>query len=90
MSDTPPPKGTSYPCGSFYGGWVKGSHPTDVGDIVKRTMCFTTKYGLTNCYDDHWTYHYLRKTILIKNCGEYFVYYLTNTYQNSYHRYCGQ
>ena len=36
MSDTPPPKGTPYPCGGTFGAWVKGTHPTNVGDIVKR------------------------------------------------------
>ena len=90
MSDTPPPKGTSHPCGATYGGWVKGTHPTNVGDIVKTNVCFTPKSGFTNCYDDYWTYHYLRKTILIKNCGDYFVYYLTDTSNSYIARYCGQ
>ena len=89
MSDTPPPKGTINPCGGDKGGWVKGTHPTNVGDIVKRNVCFTNDYG-TDCYDDHWTYHYLRETILIKNCGDYFVYYLTYTSQSYVARYCGQ
>ena len=90
MSDTPPPEGTSVPCGSYKGGWVKGTHPANVGDIVKRTVCFTIGSGFTNCYDDYWTYHYLRKTILIKNCGDYFVYYLTDTSKSYKAKYCGQ
>ena len=90
MSDTPPSNDTSYPCGGYKGGWVKGTHPTNVGDIVKRNVCFTNKLGSTNCYDNYWTYHYLRNTILIKNCGEYFVYYLTDTSDSDVARYCGQ
>jgi hypothetical protein len=34
MSDTPPPKGTEHPCGGTDGGWVKGTHPTNVGDTA--------------------------------------------------------
>ena len=90
MSDTPPPNDTSHPCGGNLGGWVNGTHPTNVGDIVKTNVCFTLSTGFTDCYDDYWTYHYLRETILIKNCGDYFVYYLTDTSQSHIARYCGQ
>ena len=79
---------TSKGCDGGLGGWVKGTHPTDVGDIAKTNVCFTS--GSTDCYDDYWTYHYLRKTILIKNCGDYFVYYLTDLSPSTTGRYCGQ
>ena len=84
MADSPPIES----CGSDYGGWVDGGHPTTVGEVVRRNVCFKG-YGETRCLPGYWSYHYQQETILIKNCGDFFSYYLTDTSVSWYGRYCG-
>ena len=75
-------------CGSGWGGWVYGDHPATNGEIVRRSVCFKG-FGKTKCLPGFWTYHYLQENILIKNCGNFFAYFLTDTSGSWHARYCG-
>jgi len=75
-------------CGSGWGGWVYGDHPATNGEIVRRSVCFKG-FGKTKCLPGFWTYHYLQENILIKNCGNFFAYFLTDTSGSWLARYCG-
>ena len=67
-----------YRCGTHAVGWLSSSHPT-VGDgRVQRTVCFT---WLGNAC--HWS-----TSIMVTNCGGFFVYHLTGTPQ-CYLKFCG-
>ena len=69
-------------CGTHYTGWVNGHHPTNPGDLVVRKICFKTS-GSQNCgYKG-------QRTVKIRHCGSYFVYYLTDT-PSCYLRYCAE
>ncbi|XP_065066550.1 uncharacterized protein LOC135692386 [Rhopilema esculentum] len=72
--------GNAYRCGSFYQGWISsGSRPTTTQGVVQRTVCFS-RYGTCSCAHT--------KDIYIKNCGNFFVYWLSGVHVcNS--RYCG-
>ncbi|CAH3179782.1 unnamed protein product, partial [Porites lobata] len=67
-------------CNTAATGWMNGAHPT-VGDgQVTRTVCFHY-YG--NCC-------YWSTNIKVRNCGSYYVYYLSGTPSGHCHlRYCG-
>jgi hypothetical protein len=56
----------AYRCGGYYTSYLNDSHPTGVGQSKSATVCYNY-YG--NCY---W-----QSSIMITNCGEYFVYYLS-------------
>ena len=75
-------------CGSNWGGWVDGDHPGIVGEIVRRTVCFTNGNRM-ECLPGFWSYHYLQENILIKHCGNFFAYFLTRTSGSWGARYCG-
>ena len=65
-------------CGTYYPGWLSGSHPTVNEGAVQRRVCF--RY-YDNCCDFP-TY------IRVRNCGGFYVYQLKPlTY--CYLRYCG-
>ena len=74
-----PPSYSSYldgPCGTRHPGWLNGHHPKQPGELVKRKVCFAENYyyswaqNRNNCrYSNH---------IKIRNCGKYFVYFLSN------------
>ena len=65
-------------CGTFYPGWLNGSHPTVNEGAVQRRVCF--RYYSDCC--SFWTY------IRVRNCGGFYVYQLKPlTKYNS--RYCG-
>ena len=64
-------------CGTAATGWLNGGHPTVADGQVSRTVCF------------HW-YNCCRwsTNIKVRNCGSYYVYYLSGT-PNCDLRYCG-
>ena len=82
------PAGTKLPeevidhsrCGAYSTGWLNGTHPTEVGTTVGASVCFhsykspeeTCKYSTP---------------IEIRNCGDYFLYYLRDTPECSL-KYC--
>ncbi|CAH3166538.1 unnamed protein product, partial [Porites lobata] len=69
-----------YRCGTWYPGWLSGSHPTVNEGAVQRRVCFSYfVYG--DCCS-------LSTYIRVRNCGGFFVYQLKPlTVCNS--RYCG-
>ena len=58
-----------YKCGTNAPGWLKGSHPENVGQTVSRTVCF---HFSNNCC--RW-----QNTVEVTNCGDIYVYHLPNT-----------
>ena len=72
-----PPAGTMIPekvvptgmCGTHAPGWMNGVHPTTLGEIVERQICFN--HGGNDCM---WS-----KNIKVTNCGKYYVYKLVST-----------
>lgn len=75
MADACVPK---YRCGTYVPGWLDGGHPTAGQGRVKRKVCF---HGPSGCCQ--WS-----NDILVRNCGPYYVYYLTPTPTCNL-RYCG-
>ena len=70
---------TSYDrCGTYYTGWLSGGHPTVADGQVTRTVCFSSGYRC--CY--------YSTSIKVRNCGSYYVYYLSGTPTCNL-RYCG-
>ena len=68
-----------YKCGSFYQGWLQGSHPGQNDGTVMKTVCFSPH---SSC---HCSYS---KKIYVRNCGEFYVYWLDATPACNV-RYCG-
>ena len=67
-------------CGTYYPGWLSGSHPTVNEGAVQRRVCFSY-YVYGDCCS-------LSTYIRVRNCGAFFVYQLKPlTVCNS--RYCG-
>ena len=75
MPTSCPPK---YRCGTNAPGWKKGGHPTVADGQVSRQACF---YWGSNCCQ-------VSTNIKVRNCGSYYVYYLSRT-PGCYYRYCG-
>ena len=70
---------TSYQrCGTHYTGWLSGGHPSVADGQVTRTVYFRSYYS---CY-------YYSTSIKVRNCGSYYVYYLSGTPAGCYLRYC--
>jgi len=69
-----------YSCGVYYPGWFNGSLPTTVGASTSGNMCFS--YGGNICYTQP-----SANTIMVTNCGDYYVFFLT-TLSSCGYRYC--
>ncbi|CAH3133263.1 unnamed protein product [Porites lobata] len=67
-----------YRCGTYATGWLNGGHPTVADGQVSRTVCF---HWTSSCCE--WS-----TNIKVRNCGSYYVYYLSGTPTCSL-RYCG-
>ena len=65
MPETCPP---DLHCGTSGPGWLKGSHPTVIGQNVSQTACF---HYYSNCCNS-------QVTVQVINCGSYYVYDLPN------------
>ena len=66
-------------CGTYYPGWLSGGHPTAADGQVARTVYFNNGY----CYS-------YSTSIKVRNCGSYYVYYLSGTPGGRCNlRYCG-
>ena len=74
---------TSFPpkrrCNTAATGWLIGGHPTVADGQVTRTVCF---HWDSNCC--LWS-----TNIKVRNCGSYYVYYLSGTGNGCSLRYCG-
>ena len=68
-------------CDTFATGWMNGGHPTVADGQVSRTACFHWNSKCCN-----WS-----TNIKVRNCGSYYVYYLSSTPNNNHCdlRYCG-
>ena len=69
---------------TFPSGWLDGTHPTIIGEIVNRTVCINWHRGCN-----------YRVQIKLVNCGSFFLYYLEDSPidRGSRHvpmRYCSQ
>ena len=60
------PEPQSDVCGTGHPGWLNGIHPTVSEGVVTRTVCFSHTSGCCQ----------YTTTIQIKNCGNFYVYYL--------------
>lgn len=68
-SEMPEKKVPANHCGTQGPIWLNGVHPTNKGENVKRRACINVlDLYHDGCYDSF--------NINIKNCGDYFVYYL--------------
>ena len=67
----------AFRCGTNWSGWLDGAHPTVEDGEVGRKVCFSDRN--TGCKDT--------KTILVKNCGSFYIYHLHTT--SCPMRYCG-
>ena len=65
-------------CGTHSPGWLSGGHPSVADGQVTRTVYFNNGY---NCYS-------YSTSIKVRNCGSYYVYYLSGTPTCNL-RYCG-
>ena len=65
-------------CNAYATGWMNGGHPTEAEGQVSRQVCF--HWSSSCCY---WS-----TTIYARNCGSFYVYYLSDTPTCSL-RYCG-
>ena len=66
-------------CRTSATGWLNGGHPTVADGQVTRTVCF---HYSGNCCK--WS-----TSIKVRNCGSYYVYYLSGTPVGCDLRYCG-
>ena len=68
-------------CGTHAPGWLNGAHPTVADGQVTRQACF---HYFSDCCE--WSIN-----IQVRNCGDYFVYYINRTPpEHTCHlRYCG-
>ena len=64
-------------CNTHATGWLNGINPSPQEGIVTRTVCFS--WNSDCCL---W-----QKSIRVRNCGLFYVYYLTST-EYCYYRYC--
>ena len=69
----------TYRCDTDATGWLNGGHPTVADGQVNRTVCF---HWWSNCC-------YWSTNIKMRNCGSYYVYYLSGTPGGCSLRYCG-
>ena len=88
IADNPPNLGSYTDCGSGHGGWINGTHPKVLGESSTQKVCW--KYYDEICGTEDYGRRHLWKDITIKNCGNFYVYFLTDTSGSFYARYCGQ
>ena len=69
-----------YRCGTYYPGWLNGSHPTVNEGAVQRRVCFSY-YVYGDCC-------FLSTYIRVRNCGGFYVYQL-KPLTLCHSRYCG-
>ena len=82
-----PPAGTRIPespiatsqCGTVGSGYIQGTHPSNPGETVTRTVCFSYNSDGNICYGT--------KEIKIRHCGQYMLYHLVPV-PNCYMAYC--
>ena len=67
-------------CGTYYTGWMRGSHPTLAGQTNDVKFCFSSSSNV--CY-----YSVMGK---VTNCGGFFVYKLPNIPVSNHLRYCAE
>jgi len=67
-------------CGSRASGFLNGPYPTSVGETVTRQVCFHGPGFPSYCH--------FSKTVEVKNCGGFYLFYLENSSSCDY-RYCG-
>jgi len=66
-------------CGTHATGWINGTDPTVNDGAVARTVCFHWNGNVCN-----WS-----EPAMVRNCGDYFVYFLKNVSWGCSGRYCG-
>ena len=59
-----------YSCGAYLPGYLVGNHSSTPGETIDMKVCFFYTSN-DNCYWD--------QAIQVKNCGDYYLYYLENT-----------
>ena len=67
----------AYRCGTNWSGWLDGAHPTVEDGEVERKVCFSDR--VSGCKGTI--------TVLVKNCGSFYIYYLPQT--SCHWHYCG-
>ena len=68
-----------YSCGTDAPGWLIGNHPITPGETLDLTICFN--WSSQTCRTS--------RPIKVKNCGDFFLYFLENTDSCNY-RYCAE
>ncbi|HRI09002.1 MAG TPA: DUF4215 domain-containing protein, partial [Nannocystaceae bacterium] len=76
MPTTAPP---TYRCGTHAPGWMNGTHPAVNEGAVARTICFNWNNNTCN-----WS-----EPAMVRNCGDFYVYFLKNVSWGCNGRYCG-
>ncbi len=69
----------SFACGTHASGWINGKDPTVNEGAVARTVCFNWNGNTCN-----WS-----EPVTVRNCGDYYVYFLKNVSWGCSGRYCG-
>ena len=70
---------TASACGTHATGWLNGAQPTVQEGAVDRQICFNWSGNQCN-----WS-----EPAKVRNCGDFFVYYLKNVSWGCHGRYCG-
>ena len=76
MPNTAPP---TYACGTHASGWMNGAYPTVQEGAVARTICFHWSGNTCN-----W-----QEPAQVRNCGNFYVFFLKNVSWGCSGRYCG-
>ncbi|XP_078377310.1 pancreatic secretory granule membrane major glycoprotein GP2-like [Oculina patagonica] len=69
-------------CGTVATGWLNGEHPSVAEGKVTRQVCFHMNSDC--CVNSNWEWS---NYIQVRNCGSFYVYYLSNT-PGCHFRYC--
>ena len=70
-------------CGTYGSGWLRGKHPSIVGEVITQAEVCFDRGTEGDCPSRYST------TIKIKRCDGYFIYFLSTPPTNNYLRYCG-
>jgi hypothetical protein len=76
MPNTPP---QTYACGTHAPGWMNGPYPAVNEGAVARTMCFHWNNNTCNWQEPG----------QVRNCGQFYMFYLKNVSWGCNGRYCG-